>query len=187
MARHRHGKVDWYSPDPRAILPLSPPEAFRVSRSLERRARRGEFHITHDQAFTCVMRSCAEPRPGEPNTWINHELIAAYTALHEMGFAHSLEAWEKGPEAPRGALLGGLYGVSIGGAFFGESMFSRATDASKVCLVHLVEHLRARGFVLLDVQFQSPHMKQFGTIEIPRPQYLQRLQEAVGLQCDWGR
>ena len=197
MARSRHGKIDWYSPDPRAIMPL---DRFHVSRSLRRRVGAGTFHITHDTAFAEVITACAQPRPYAEQTWINDQIVDAYTQLHGAGAAHSIEAWAPphlavGPQGhPSDAsptpptdlqLVGGLYGVAIAGAFFGESMFSRQTDASKVCLVHLVEHLRSRGFALLDVQFATPHLAQFGIEEIPRDEYLRRLGEALELDVTW--
>ena len=204
MARSRQGRIDWYSPDPRAILPL---EGFRVSRSLRRRVKDGTFQITCDQAFARVIGACAEPRPYSADTWINDAIIAAYTHLHELGLAHSIEAWgpagdDGSPDTPLGAadapgqshgsrrdaspvLVGGLYGVALGGAFFGESMFSRRTDASKVCLVHLVTRLRRQRFVLLDVQFATRHLAQFGVQELPRSAYLRRLAEALSLDVGW--
>ena len=131
-----------------------------------------------DTAFTDVVRACAEvPRPGQPGTWITPEMHDAYVALHERGYAHSAEAWRGG------RLAGGLYGVSLGGAFFGESMFHTATDASKVALVALVDRLKARGFVLLDTQWVTPHLAQFGGIEIRRSEYLERLAVALPLPC----
>ena len=177
MAAERPGAVHWYSPDPRAFLPLN---QFKVSRSLRRRVSSGIFDITCDRDFEHVIRACAQPRPGHPRTWINDQIIDAYTQLHAVDLAHSIEAWNDA-----GQLVGGLYGVSLGGAFFGESMFSHATDASKVCLVHLVSHLNERGYTLLDVQFQSDHMARFGTIEIPRDEYMQRLQEALRQKVRW--
>lgn len=169
--------IDWYRPDPRAILPLD--DRFRVRRSLCRRVRRGDLAITRDRAFEPVIRACAEPRPNHDATWISDAIIRVYTDLHRRGVAHSVEAW-RGDE-----LVGGLYGVALGGAFFGESMFSRVSDASQVCLVHLVEHLRARGFVLLDVQFRNPHLEQFGLIELPCDEYLQQLSAAAWLDVRW--
>lgn len=181
MAESRHGRVRWYTADPRAILPL---DGLRVSRSLRKRVRRGDYRITRDQAFEQVIRACAQPRPYAAQTWINDQIISAYTALHRLGPGHSVEAWIDHTDA-QPTLVGGLYGVAIGGAFFGESMFSRATDASKVCLVHLVDHLRSRGYALLDVQFSNPHMEQFGIIEIPRRQYLAMLREAMAQPVTW--
>jgi len=178
MARGRGSEViEWYSPDPRAILPL---DGFKMSRSLRQRIAKGEFEIRHDTAFERVMRYCAEPRTVQRETWINEAMVEAYAALNELGVAHSVEAWREGE------LVGGLYGLALGGAFCGESMFHRpergGTDASKVCLAHLVSHLRERGFALLDVQLQSDHMAQFGVIEISREEYLRRLEEALGME-----
>ena len=192
MARGRTGPIDWYSPDPRGILPL---EAFHISRSLSRRVKRGDYHITRDKAFEQVIRACSDPRPYETGTWISDEIVQAYTRVHHAGLAHSVEAWvaEKAGEqqSSRAAdgsgrrLVGGLYGVALGGAFFAESMFRRATDASKVCLVHLVEHLRKQGFVLLDVQYPNRHLRQFGVIAIGRDEYLRRLDEALRVEAEW--
>lgn len=175
MATSRHGEIRWYSPDPRALLPLEE-NRFRIPRSLRKRVAANPFQITTDQAFDRVIRACAEPRPGSSDTWINDEIIDVYTRLHEAGLAHSVEAWT-GPE--HNNLVGGLYGVALGSAFFGESMFSRVTDASKVCLVHLVRELRSRGFTLLDVQFTNRHLEQFGVYEIPRKEYLAKLEFAL--------
>jgi leucyl/phenylalanyl-tRNA--protein transferase len=181
MADPLTGQMDWYSPDPRGIIPLA---EFHVPDTLARIVRRGGFKLRSDTAFAEVMRECSRPRPGEPLSWIDDRLITAYAALHERGHAHSVEAWSDA------VLVGGLYGVHIGGAFFGESMFVRpeqgGTNASKVCLVHLVEHLRRRGFVLLDTQFTNPHLDQFGCTEIPREEYLALLAEAVDLPVTWG-
>lgn len=185
------GPIRWYNPDPRAVIPLGidgEEGEFHVSRSLRRRLRSGVFELTTDTDFEGVIRACAEPRPGREETWIDERIIAAYTALHRAGHAHSIEARlaGAGPGAP---MVGGIYGVSIGGAFFAESKFSRpelgGTDASKVCLAHLVAHLRRRGFTLLDVQFWNPHLDQFGVVEIPRAEYLRRLHEAVAREVEW--
>jgi leucyl/phenylalanyl-tRNA---protein transferase len=196
MADSQTGRINWYSPDPRAILPIdAPPGApggMRISRSLRARVRAGRFIITTDRAFERVIRACAQPR-GDGGEWINDQIIAAYTFLHRAGAAHSVEAWLPGADAPAegdpGILVGGLYGVHIASAFFGESMFSRpdagGTDASKVCLVYLVNHLRARAFTLLDTQFSNPHMEQFGLHEIPRATYLKRLRSALKKPCTW--
>ncbi len=181
MAEGRDGAIHWLSPDPRAVIPLED-GGFKVSRSLHRRVNQGAYRITKDEAFNSVIRACAEPRPAEDDTWINDELVDVYCQLHEAGLAHSVEAWsDDDPSHP----VGGLYGVALGGAFFGESMFHRATDASKVCLVSLVDHLRARGFTLLDVQFVNPHLKQFGVTEITRTEYLERLEDALRLDVTW--
>ncbi|MBL8991423.1 MAG: leucyl/phenylalanyl-tRNA--protein transferase [Phycisphaerae bacterium] len=178
--------IDFYTCDPRAVFPLEP-GALRWSRSLRAAVRRGRFEITSDAAFAEVIGACASCRARADGDWINDWIIDRYTRLHEAGRAHSVEAWLAGPGGRR--LVGGLYGVSIGGAFFGESMFSTpergGTDASKVCLVHLVEHLRRRGFVLLDSQYANPHVLSLGAVEIPRADYLRRLAEAVTLERDW--
>jgi leucyl/phenylalanyl-tRNA--protein transferase len=149
----------WIDPKQRGILPL---DAFHVPHSLRKTIRRRVFEVRVDTAFKEVMEACAEPGPGRPDSWINDEILALYTALHEARHAHSVEAWRDGK------LVGGLYGVTIGAAFFGESMFSRETDASKVALVHLVARLRCGGFELLDTQFVTKHLARFGVVEIPR-------------------
>lgn len=176
MADADDGEVRWYAADPRAVLPL---DGLHVPKSLARVVRQGAFGVTTDRAFEAVMRACAEPAPGRETTWISEELVGAYVALHEAGYAHSVECWKNG------ALVGGLYGVALGGAFFGESMFHRARDASKVALVHLVEQLRAGGFVLLDVQFQTPHLARFGVEEVPRRAYERRLAAALAVEARW--
>jgi leucyl/phenylalanyl-tRNA--protein transferase len=181
MADPDTGAVDWYSPDPRGIMPLD--EGFHVPRTVGRQVRAGDFEVVSDRDFAGVMRACAGPRATEPDTWIDERLVTAYSGLHERGFAHSVEAWRGG------RLVGGLYGVHIGAAFFGESMFVRpelgGTGASKVCLVHLVEHLRAIGGRLLDTQFTNPHLERFGCVEIPRDEYLRRLEDACRRPVDW--
>jgi leucyl/phenylalanyl-tRNA--protein transferase len=186
MAEPETGDILWFSPDPRAIIPL---DEFRIRRSLRRVVRSGPFTIRSDTAFEQVMRACAEPRPGgEQETWISPELIAAYVRLHQLGFAHSVEAWLADDDGGE-RLVGGLYGVAIRRAFFGESMFHHAdrggTDASKVCLVHLVHHLRRQGYVLLDTQFWTEHLAQFGCVEISRRAYLRRLAVALGAEARW--
>jgi leucyl/phenylalanyl-tRNA--protein transferase len=165
------GVIRWFAPDPRAIIPLN---GFVVSRSLRAVVRRGTYEIAVNRGFEAVMDACAERDEG---TWISKEIKQAYTALHKIGFAHSVESWHGGE------LAGGLYGVSIGGAFFGESMFHRSTDASKAALVFLVERLRERGFALLDIQFLTQHLSQFGAVEISRSEYERRLQHALRLDC----
>jgi len=160
--------IEWFSPDPRAILPL---EDFHVPHALRRLLRKKVFDTTIDNAFSEVIETCAK----RANTWINREIIESYTRLHELGHAHSIEAWQGD------RLAGGLYGVAVGSAFFGESMFHRVTDASKIALVALVEHLRARKFVLLDTQWLTSHLQQFGGIEISRNHYLRILRRAVEL------
>ncbi len=189
MARGRRGRVEWFTADPRAILPL---DGFHVPHGLRRTLRKQPFEIRMDTAFRDVMQGCAQPRSRDPSggdTWINPAIVKAYCNLHERGHAHSVEAWAAPAPAPGRddppVLVGGLYGVSLGGAFFGESMFSRISDASKVCLFHLVEHLRARGFVLLDVQFHNAHLQQFGIVEIPAADYLARLRQAIALDVTW--
>ena len=173
-------RVYWYAPDPRAVLPL---EGLKVSRSLRQTLRRAPFTVTTDAAFPAVIAACAEPRPGREETWISDELRRAYVHLHEVGHAHSVECWAGEPG--RSALVGGLYGVVLGGAFFGESMFHRATDASKVALAHLVARLRAGGFALLDVQMHTPHLARLGVVEIPRATYEARLAAALRRRARW--
>lgn len=180
------GTVDWFDPDPRAIIPLEP-GALRVSRSLRQRVRSGRFRVTSDESFGTVIRACATPR-ADDGVWINEPIIEAYCTLHAHGHAHSVEAWLDGHDGvPR--LVGGLYGVTLGALFAGESMFSRpelgGTDASKVCLVHLVGHLRRCGFTLLDTQFSNPHIRRFGSVEIPRRVYLDRLARAAQREAAW--
>jgi leucyl/phenylalanyl-tRNA--protein transferase len=165
------GSIGWFSPDPRGVIPL---ETFHLPARLARVLRQGRFTIAIDGAFEEVMRACAERPDG---TWISREIIECYTTLHRLGLAHSVEAWRDG------RLAGGLYGVHLGGAFFGESMFHRDTDASKVALAALVDRLRRRDFRLLDVQWLTPHLAQFGAVEIPRRRYLLELKEALGRDC----
>jgi len=171
------GQIAWYAPDPRALIPLD--ERFRVPRSLRKRVQAGTFTVTADRAFDAVLRACAEPAPGRETTWISDEIARAYGALHRLGRAHSVECWQGG------ALVGGLYGVALGGAFFGESMFHRATDASKVALVHLVERMRAGGFVLLDTQFMTDHLARFGAYAVRRNRYERLLAHAIAVEADW--
>jgi leucyl/phenylalanyl-tRNA---protein transferase len=170
------GEIRWYSPDPRGILPL---DAVHIPRRLARVARQARFRLEIDRAFADVIRACAadDRDPDDPGTWISDEIIESYTALHAEGLAHSVEVWRDD------RLVGGLYGVALRGAFFGESMFHRETDASKVALVALVERLRARGYVLLDTQWVTPHLEQFGAVEIPRAEYLARLEDSLKLDC----
>ena len=166
----------WVSPEKRGIIPL---DAFHVPHRLARTVRSGVFTVTADTAFRDVMEACAAPAPGREETWINDEILRLYCALHASGHAHSIECWQDGE------LVGGLYGVRLGAAFFGESMFSRARDASKVALVHLVDGLKRGGFVLLDSQFITAHLARFGAIEIPREQYLMKLANALGRDAIW--
>ena len=166
----------WVSPDKRGILPL---EAFHVPHRLARTVRSSKFTVTSDRAFADVMRCCAAPRPGREDTWINTEILRLYTALAASGHAHSVECWLDG------RLVGGLYGVKLGAAFFGESMFSCERDASKVALVKLVETLRRGGFTLLDTQFITAHLSGFGAVEVPRDRYLTMLESALGREAFW--
>ncbi len=170
---HEEGRIYWYSPNPRAILPL---DGLHVSQSLRRVLHRGAFDVRFDTDFEAVIAACAAPAPGREQTWISAELQRAYVELHRLGFAHSVEAWQ-GEE-----LVGGLYGVSIRGFFAGESMFSRRRDASKVALYYLVQHLRARDFRLLDTQFQTAHLMKMGAVEIARRRYLALLRQALAVK-----
>lgn len=165
------GVIHWYAPDPRAIIPL---DGFHVPKTLRKLVRRTRFDIHTDRDFAGVMRACAD----RVETWISDEIVQAYTALHRMGYAHSIECWLDG------RLAGGLYGVAMGGAFFGESMFHRERDASKVALVHLVARLRAKGFRLLDTQFITPHLARFGAIEIPKAAYEEELSRALRVHVE---
>jgi leucyl/phenylalanyl-tRNA--protein transferase len=167
MAMH-NGTIEWFSPEPRGILPL---QSFHVPHALQRKWRQQVFEIRFDSSFGDVMKACAK----RADTWINAEIVDSYTRLHELGHAHSVEAWHDDK------LAGGLYGVSLGGAFFGESMFHRVTDASKIALCGLVERLREKKFVLLDTQWLTPHLLQFGGVEIPRNQYMHLLGRALQL------
>lgn len=169
---HEDGRIYWYSPDPRAILPL---DRLHVSRSLMRLVHARKYDVRFDTAFTDVILACAAPGPGREETWINDQIIEAYIWLHELGFAHSVEAWCDGE------LAGGLYGVALRGFFAGESMFSRRPNASKVALYQLVNRLRQRGYLLLDVQFMTPHLESLGAIEVPRWQYWELLRQALSV------
>ena len=172
------GTIRWFSPDPRGVIPL---DTFHISRRLARVVRRGAFEIAIDRGFDAVIRACAEAERDDDGTgtWIDAEIYTSYIALHRAGYAHSVETWQDG------RLAGGLYGVAIAGAFFGESMFHHVTDASKVALAALVDRLRHRGYVLLDTQWVTPHLAQFGAIEIPRRRYLQLLGEALEKSCSF--
>jgi len=169
------GAIRFYTADPRGIIPLSPVEAFHVPGTLRQTLRQGKFEVRINHDFAATMRACMEVRRGR--TWINEPLVAAYQRLHEIGHAHSIEAWQGGE------LGGGLYGVSLGAAFFGESMFHHKTNASKVALVHLVQRLRERGYELLDTQDTTPHLRRFGCIDIPAADYLRRLESAIAREC----
>jgi leucyl/phenylalanyl-tRNA--protein transferase len=165
--------VLWWSPDPRMVLFL---DELRMPRSLRRVIRSGRYKISMDQAFREVMLGCAAPRPRQEGTWITPEILDSYTSLHDLGYAHSVEAWVGG------ALAGGLYGVAIGRMFFGESMFARQTDASKVALAHLVLHLRRWGFELIDCQMTTSHLASLGAREEPRARFNEQLSRLVGLE-----
>ena len=168
--------IFWVEPHRRGILPL---DHFHLSRSLAKTIRNDHFRVTVDEAFGDIIAACAEPAHDRPKTWINRQIEAACLTLHSRGHAHSIEVWDGDH------LAGGLYGIALGGAFFGESMFSRARDASKVALVHLVARLRLGGFVLLDTQFLTPHLSQFGAHEISRADYKRRLNAATGIAAAW--
>lgn len=171
MAVNKRGDIGWFSPDPRAIIPLD--DRFHVPHGLRRVLKKHTFQVTFDADFGSVIRECGRQR--REGTWISREIVAAYENLHRVGHAHSVEIWQDEK------LAGGLYGVHIGGAFFGESMFHRVTDASKIALVALVDHLRRQGFVLLDTQWVTPHLERFGACEIARDDYMKLLGEATAL------
>lgn len=166
----------WFDPDPRTIIPL---DDFHISRRLERTLRQKKFKVTFDQAFTEVMKKCAEPAPDREETWINDSIIKLYTQLHNYGYAHSVETWQNDK------LVGGVYGVSIGGLFAGESMFSRVTDASKVALASILKHLKKQNYTLFDVQYTTEHLKRFGAVEIPSEDYKRRLSNAIEQDCSF--
>jgi leucyl/phenylalanyl-tRNA--protein transferase len=168
--------ITWWSPDPRAIFEF---DRVHIPRSLRRFLRRCPFTFTHDRAFCQVMEGCAAPAPGREQSWVTPAFIQAYTTLHRLGYAHSVEVW-LGDE-----LVGGIYGVALGGFFAGESMFHRVSHASKVALVHLLEHLRQRGFVLFDTQMLTPVTRLLGAVEIPREEYLCRLAVALQKCCQF--
>ncbi|SDT87178.1 leucyl/phenylalanyl-tRNA--protein transferase [Verrucomicrobium sp. GAS474] len=179
LEAYRHGvfpwtedPVTWWSPDPRAVFDLA---AFHTPKRLVQKFRQGRFRITRDAAFPAVIAGCAEPAPGREETWITPGFVAAYTALHREGHAHSVEVWEGE------TLVGGIYGVALGGFFAGESMFHRVTDASKLALCALAAHLRGAGFTLFDTQVATPITRTFGAVDIPRKEYLRRLEAAVAL------
>jgi leucyl/phenylalanyl-tRNA--protein transferase len=166
--------ISWWSPDPRAVFEL---DQFHVSHSLAKFLRKQPFQITRNRAFRLVMEGCAASAPGRGKTWISPEFIEAYTRLHELGDAHSVERWQDGE------LVGGIYGVSCGGLFAGESMFHRVPNASKAALHHLVEHLRRRGYRLFDIQMVTPATRRLGAVEMPREEYLVRLKTALERDC----
>lgn len=178
MAESRGGdRLYWLDPERRGIIPLD--EGFHLPKRLMRTALSSGFEVTADRDFAATIAGCAAAAPGREDTWINPEIEYLFLALYRQGYAHSIEVWEAG------RLVGGLYGVVLGAAFFGESMFSRVRDASKVALVHLVARLRLGGFTLLDSQFLTEHLAQFGAHEIPRADYKRRLAHAVAMRADW--
>lgn len=162
--------IFWVEPEMRGVMPI---EEFHTPRSLRKQLNKGEYEITFNEAFNAVVKGCAASAEGREQTWINETIRLLYGELHDMEHAHSVEAWYEDQ------LVGGLYGVTLGRAFFGESMFSRRSNASKVALVHLVERLKQRGFILLDTQFNTEHLTQFGTREVPRAEYEKMLEEAL--------
>lgn len=164
--------IYWYAPDPRAILPV---EEFHLPTNLKRLVRQQPFTVATDRDFTAVMCGCAD----RTTTWISEEIIDVFTALHDLGYAHSVECWQGD------TLVGGLYGVALQGAFFGESMFFRKSNASKVALTHLLDMLQRGGYVLHDIQFMTAHMKRFGAFELPRSEFMQRLEKALQVSATW--
>ncbi len=170
MAEGSNGKIHWFSPEQRGIIPL---DGLKISRSLRQTLKKNIYEIRIDSDFESIIRSCAD----REEVWISETIVQSYLRLFRHGFAHSIESWHNG------AIVGGLYGVSIGGAFFGESMFSTMTDASKIALVHLVKHLNERGYVLLDTQYVNSHLATLGCIEISKQEYLTKLKTALTLQC----
>lgn len=170
MANGKDGEIRWFSPEMRGIIPLND---LKISRSLRQTLRKKMFAVRINGNFEATIRACAERK----DVWISETIIQSYLQLHRLGYAHSVECWNNEK------LVGGLYGVAIGGAFFGESMFSRMTDASKVALIYLVKRLNERGFVLLDTQYSNPHLLTLGCVEIPQIEYLQQLQKAIQLDC----
>jgi leucyl/phenylalanyl-tRNA--protein transferase len=169
--------ITWWSPDPRTVIEM---DELHVSRSLERVIAKRIFTVSFDRAFTRVMEGCAAPRPGREETWITPQFITAYTRLHSLGYAHSVECWRQD------MLVGGLYGVSIGGFFAGESMFSSEPNASKAAMAAIFERLRSRGYVLFDCQLMTAHLSSMGARQIPRSEYLRRLADAVEKPCTFG-
>ncbi len=181
MAQSRNSnEIRFYDPDMRGLIPLDNTlgNGLHIPRRLQRRVRQHPFEITIDQDFAAVITACSTPNATRTDTWINADIRQLYIALHKMGFAHSVEVWHEGD------LVGGLYGVRLRAAFFGESMFSRQTDASKFALVHLMARLRHGGFQLLDAQFSNEHLKQFGVIDVPRTEFQQRLADALAVEAD---
>ena len=191
LAAYRHGifpwfnpgePILWWSPDPRMVLF---PREFKCARSLKKRLKRADYEVRVDTAFTRVMQSCAAPRPGQRGTWINPGMVAAYTSLHEAGYAHSFETWMMGEAGLE--LAGGLYGVALGRVFFGESMFSCRTDASKIAFAHLVAEIAARGFELVDCQMSTSHLASLGAREIPRYEFSNLLDRLATVETPSGQ
>jgi leucyl/phenylalanyl-tRNA---protein transferase len=172
MADPKTGEISWYSPDPRTIFDLN---EFHVPRSLKLTLKKEDYEVCINKRFEEVIRACAE----REETWISETIIQSYIQLYQMGFAHSVETWKDGN------LIGGLYGVAIRGAFFGESMFSLLRDGSKIALVNLVERMKIRGFTLLDTQYLTPHLEKFGAREIPRSEYMKRLEKSLNITCSF--
>ncbi len=172
----KDGTLYWYSPDPRAIIPI---DAYKVSRSLRPVLNKALFEVKINHCFEAVMRYCAAPRKYERETWISEGLITAYSELHKMGYAHSVECYQEGK------LVGGLYGVSIGAAFFGESMFHLVSNASKIAFHYLMQILKAGNYRLLDTQFMNPNVQRYGAVEIPREDYLKKLRKACTVKADF--
>lgn len=172
MADPKTGEISWYSPDPRTIFDL---DEFHIPRSLRLVVKKKDYETYINKQFEKVIRACSE----REETWISESIIQSYLKLYQLGFAHSIEVWKKNE------LAGGLYGVAIRGAFFGESMFSKVRDTSKIALVYLIERLKDRGYTLLDTQFMTPHLKRFGAKEIPRKEYLHRLKQVLQIHCSF--
>jgi leucyl/phenylalanyl-tRNA--protein transferase len=166
--------ISWWSPDPRAVFDL---QTYKAHRSTRQNVRRGDWRFSVDEAFERVMRECAAPAKGRESTWISEDFVRTYKKLHAQGHAHSIEVWEKEE------LVGGLYGVTLGGFFGGESMFNRRTDASKAAVMHLVDRLRACGFLLCDGQVPTPHLHRLGAVDIPRKEYLAQLERALAVDA----
>jgi len=172
MADPKTGEISWYSPDPRTIFDLN---EFHIPRSLKLTLKKEDFEVHLNKRFEKVIRTCAERK----ETWISETIIQSYIQLHQLGLAHSIETWKDGN------LVGGLYGVAIRGAFFGESMFSRMRDSSKIALVNLVKRMKERGFTLLDTQYLTPHLEKFGAREIPRSEYMKQLEASLTITCSF--
>ena len=170
--------IYWINPKKRGVIPLND---FKISKSLKKEIKKKKFKITINKAFKKVIVNCAKKTPGRPTTWINKEIIKLYSNLHKIGHAHSVESWYNNK------LVGGLYGVTLGSAFFGESMFSKMSNASKICLVHLIAILKIGGFSLLDTQFVNPYLKKLGAIEITRKKYLKMLGQSLGKNTDFNK